>query len=312
MARALPVFDGLTIHALRLPSVKMGANSPAKRTALLVPSMRPKGPGRPVLVMIAGPEIGKRIDLDKGEVEIGREPGLTVTLDSDGVSRHHAVIRKIAGHLVISDPGSTNGTFVNDTRITTHQLADGDQIKIGKVVFKYVEREVEAQYHVQIQMLASIDGLTGAFNKRYFEDTFGRMVAGRNAESTPLSLIVFDIDHFKKINDTRGHAAGDAVLKQLAQIVRAQLREKDVFCRIGGEEFAVLADGTALAAARTAAEFVRGAIEMHDFMFEEKRIPVTASLGVAEHEPGETSEAFFKRADARLYEAKHGGRNRVC
>jgi diguanylate cyclase (GGDEF)-like protein len=245
-------------------------------------------------------------------VEIGRDEGLTLTIDSERVSRRHARIRRLAGRLVIEDPGSTNGTFVNDERIRTHLLADGDQIRIGKVVLKYVEHEVEAHYHEQLQKLASVDGLTGAFNKRYFEDLLGRTVAGRNAESPPLSLVVFDIDHFKKINDTSGHAAGDAVLKQFAQVVRAQIRDHDIFCRIGGEEFAVIMEATVLPAARIAAELVRGAIEMNDFVFEEKRIVVTAILGVAEHEPGETSEAFFKRADARLYEAKNTGRNRVC
>jgi diguanylate cyclase (GGDEF)-like protein len=290
----------------------MGSESANKRTALLMPSMRPKAAGRPVLIMIAGPEIGRQIPLDKGDVEIGREPGLTLTLDADGVSRRHASIRTIAGRLVLSDPGSTNGTFVNDARITVHRLVDGDTIKIAKVVLKYVEREVEAQYHVQLQKMASVDGLTGAFNKRYFEDLIARVVAGRSPQGPPLCLVVFDIDHFKTINDTWGHAAGDAVLKQFAQIVRAQLRDNDVFCRIGGEEFAVVLENTALDAARLAAEIVRGAIEMHDFLFEQKRIPVTASLGVAACEPGETSDAFFKRADARLYDAKHSGRNRVC
>jgi diguanylate cyclase (GGDEF)-like protein len=290
----------------------MGESSSNKRTALIVPSMRPKAAGRPVLVMIAGPEIGRRIELDHGDVEIGREPGLALTIDAEGVSRHHAIVRNIIGHPVISDPGSTNGTFVNGEQIKTRRLVEGDQIKIGKVVLKYVEHEIEAQYHEQLQKLASVDGLTGAFNKRYFEETFARVIGGRNAESQPLSLVVFDIDHFKKINDTWGHAAGDAVLKQFCAVVHAQVRKQDVFCRIGGEEFAILLDATPLAAARTAAEFVRGAIEMHDFVFEERTIPVTTSLGVAEHRPGEASDAFFKRADGRLYEAKHTGRNRVC
>jgi two-component system cell cycle response regulator len=283
-----------------------------KRTAIALPSERPESAGRPVLVVIAGPELGRRIDLDSGDVEIGRDEGLTLQIDSELVSRRHASIQRIAGQLIVADVGSTNGTFVNEQKIRTHKLQDGDQIRVGKVVLKYTECAIEAQYHEQILHMASVDGLTGAFNKRYFEDAVGRLAAARQASAAPLALVVFDIDHFKKINDTWGHAAGDAVLKQLAEVVRGQVRDRDTFCRVGGEEFAILLEGTALAAARGAAEFIRGSIEMTDFVFEGKRIPVTMSLGVAEHEAGEEASAFFKRADARLYEAKHGGRNRVC
>ncbi|HVU05200.1 MAG TPA: GGDEF domain-containing protein [Polyangiaceae bacterium] len=286
----------------------------SKRTAVVVPSERPSAAGRPMLVVIAGPELGRRIELTKGDVVIGREEadGVNLRIDSDQVSRKHATVQRIGRQAVVSDHDSTNGTFVNETKIKNHRLVEGDTIRIGKVVFKYTESALEAEYHERIQKLASVDGLTGAFNKRYFEETFSRLIAARNASSPPLSLLLFDIDHFKKINDTRGHAAGDAVLKQFAEAVRGQVREKDVFCRVGGEEFAVLLEGTNLGAAHGAAEFVRGAIEMTDFVFEGKRIPVTTSLGVAEHQPGESHEAFFKRADAKLYEAKHGGRNRVC
>jgi diguanylate cyclase (GGDEF)-like protein len=129
---------------------------------------------------------------------------------------------------------------------------------------------------------------------------------------SPFSIILFDIDHFKKINDTWGHAAGDAVLKEISQVVRGQLRESDTLCRVGGEEFAILLAGATLASARGAAEFIRGAVEMTDFLFEGKRIPVTVSLGVAAFEPSdESSEALFKRVDGLLYESKRTGRNKV-
>jgi two-component system cell cycle response regulator len=282
------------------------------RTAVAAPSDHPAKAGRPVLVVIAGAELGRRIDLDAGDVEIGREEGLTLHIDSELVSRRHASVQRIGGQLVVADAGSTNGTFVNEQKIRAHRLVDGDQIRVGKVVLKYTECAIEAQYHEQILHMASVDGMTGAFNKRYFEEALARLVSAHHASTAALSLVVFDIDHFKKINDTWGHAAGDAVLKQVAAVVRSQIRERDTFCRVGGEEFALLLEGTLLAAATLAAEFVRGAIEMADFVFEGHRIPVTMSLGVAEYQAGEDGPSLFKRADARLYDAKHGGRNRVC
>jgi diguanylate cyclase (GGDEF)-like protein len=263
--------------------------------------------------VIAGPELGRRIDLDSGEVDIGRDDGVTLKIDSDLVSRRHATIRRFAGRFAIADLHSTNGTFVNDKRIKTHKLEDGDQIRVGKVVLKYTECAIEAQYHEQIVHRATVDALTGAYNKGYFEEAFKKSFASCREAATPLTLVVFDIDHFKKINDTWGHTAGDAVLKQLGQVVRAQLRPRDTFCRIGGEEFALLLEGMPLGAARNAAEVVRGSVETTDFAHEGTKIPVTMSLGVVELEKTDMSaDSLFQRADGRLYEAKRGGRNRVC
>src|SRR3982750_2265170 len=126
-----------------------------------MPSDHPASAGRPVLVVIAGAELGRRIELDRGDVEIGREEGLTLHIDSELVSRRHASIQKIGGQLVVADAGSTNGTFVNDQKIRAHKLHDGDQIRVGKVVLKYTECAIEAQYHEQILHMASVDGMTG-------------------------------------------------------------------------------------------------------------------------------------------------------
>jgi two-component system, cell cycle response regulator len=282
------------------------------RTAIALPSERPKAAGKPVLVVISGPELGRKFDLASGEMDIGRDEEATFRIDSDLISRRHAAIQKFAGRFIVADMGSTNGTFVNDQRVKTHTLVDGDQIRVGKVVLKYTESDVEAQYHEQILQMAHVDALTGAYNKRYAEDALRRSVADARSRGGAFSMVLFDIDHFKKINDTWGHAAGDAVLKEIAEVVRGQLRESDVLCRVGGEEFAILLAGTSVASARGAAEFIRGAVEMTDFMFEGKRIPVTVSLGVAVLEPSdESSEALFKRVDGLLYESKRTGRNKV-
>jgi diguanylate cyclase (GGDEF)-like protein len=284
-----------------------------KSTAVALPSEHPGAVGKPVLVVIAGPELGRRIDLDSGEVDIGRDAGLTLQIDSELVSRKHASIRRVVGKLVIADRDSTNGTYVNDRRIKTHSLEDGDQIRVGKVVLKYTECAIEAEYHEQIVLRASVDGLTGAYNKRYFEETLRKVFASARDSASGLALMVFDIDHFKRINDTWGHSAGDAALRQVAQVVRGRLRNQDALCRVGGEEFAVPLERMSLADARTVAESVRAAIEATSLSFEGSTIPMTVSLGVVDLASTDSSpEDMFRRADARLYDAKRSGRNRVC
>jgi len=289
----------------------MSATS-GKRTAIVIPSERPRGPGKPRLVVIAGPELGRVVDLESGDVSIGRDEGATVCIDSDRVSRKHASIQRIGKNYVIADLGSTNGTFVNDSKIRTHKLVEGDLVTLGKIVLKYTESEIEAQYHEQILNLANVDALTGAYNKRYFHDAIGRAVAtNERPDALPLSLILFDIDHFKKINDTHGHAAGDHVLGEVAGVVTSQVRAGGTFCRIGGEEFAVILPEKDLVTAAAGAELIRRAIEGTRFVFDGTSIPVTVSLGVAERAGGESAEALYKRSDERLYEAKRSGRNRV-
>ena len=285
-----------------------------KRTAIAVPSEMPKAPGgNPRLVIIKGPDLGRQIDLDDQALEIGRGEEAGLQLDVDLVSRRHACVQRFGNKYLIADLGSTNGTFVNNEKITTHELVEADQIRVGKVVLKYMESEIEAKYHEQIFNMASVDALTGCFNKRYFDDVFGKEINRAGQTNTDLCLVVFDIDHFKKINDTYGHPAGDAVLKTLCDVVKGLVRETDVFCRVGGEEFTILLPNTNLKTAQGAAELVRGAIEMTDFTFEDNTIPVTVSLGVAEYaSPSEGASELYKRTDSNLYTAKRSGRNQVC
>jgi diguanylate cyclase (GGDEF)-like protein len=261
------------------------------------------------LVVIAGPDLGRQVELTDRNVDIGRGEDVTLRIDSELVSRRHAAVRMVAGRFAIADLESTNGTFVNDARIKTHKLVEGDRIRIGKVVMKYTECEIEASYHQQIVQRANVDVLTSAYNKRYFEDTMKRLYGQPRAL---VSLILFDIDHFKKINDTFGHAAGDVALQQVSSAVRGQLRDGDTLCRVGGEEFAVILEETNLVVARRAAEMLRATVETTRIEAAARVIPVTVSLGVAEREPRDGGfDALYKRADERLYEAKRGGRNRV-
>jgi two-component system cell cycle response regulator len=211
----------------------------------------------------------------------------------------------------LMDLNSTNGTYVNDKQIRHAELRDGDRVSVGDVVFKFLATgNVEANYHDVVYRLMSYDGLTEVLNKRVFNE---RLSAEARDTTRPLSVVVFDADHFKKINDTHGHAAGDMVLRQLARTVERVLVEGAELARVGGEEFSVLsrlgsADAMALG------EAIRGAVEADTFTWKDDTIPVTVSLGIAARaaDAEETGQGLFQRADAALYRAKTSGRNRVC
>lgn len=270
------------------------------------------------LVVIYAPDarrLGKRHVLVNDVLTIGRDRENDIVLDSDSVSRRHCKIEYRKHHLFVVDLESTNGTFVNDDTepVTAMQLRRGDQIKVGDTIFKYLSgSDVEAQYHETIYKMTITDGLTSVNNKRYLAETLEREIPRALRHQRSLSLLMLDIDHFKLVNDTHGHLAGDAVLRDLANIARSRLRPDDMLARYGGEEFAIVLPETPLAGAIKAAEELRKLVETHPFAVEDESIQVTVSIGAAELLPGMTVDALFKAADEMLYLAKNRGRNRVC
>ena len=213
---------------------------------------------------------------------IGRGQDCDILLDRDAVSRKHARIERVADGWRVRDLGSTNGSYVNDRPIREHELRDGDLVKIGNAIFKFLTGgNIESAYHEEIYRMTIIDGLTQAYNKRYFLEHLERELSSCGRLRRPLSLVMFDIDHFKKINDTHGHLTGDHVLKELAARVRRRVRKDEVFARYGGEEFAVVLRETPHDNAVAYAERLRRLVETDVFVFENEQIPVTVSLGVA-------------------------------
>ena len=266
------------------------------------------------LVLIHGEDLGRKFDLVSEETLIGRSSKADIQVDQDSVSRHHAKIRVDGARITVEDMGSTNGTIVNDEHIEdTLRLRNGDLLKIGRTIFKFIAgNNIEAAYHDEIYRMTTVDGLTQVFNRRYFEDAIERELSRSRRYTRPLSLVLLDIDHFKKINDTYGHLAGDAVLKEVALTVRGRTRREDVFARFGGEEFALLLPEVDQKGAGTLAEKARKLIEKHHFAFDGEDIVVTVSAGVATvQKKNETPVELIRRADEKLYEAKTAGRNRV-
>ncbi len=268
------------------------------------------------MVVFYGANIGRRYFLDRPEQIIGRSESANIQVDQDSISRQHCKIVNSAGRFTLFDMGSTNGTFVNDEAAEERELRDGDVIRLGQTIFKYLSgSNIESKFHEEIYRLTTIDGLTQAYNKRYFQETLERELNRAMRYGRAMSLVMFDIDHFKQINDTHGHLAGDYVLRELANIVSQNIRREDVFARYGGEEFALVLPEVELEGAAQVSEKLRSKIEEKHFMFAQKRIKVTVSLGIRTATRAEqdiTGTDFIAQADAKLYQAKQSGRNRVC
>lgn len=280
----------------------------------LHPSVEKAPRGQAYLIVLAGARLRQYLVLGTAEVELGRGAGCAMQLDADSVSRKHARIRWTGDVHELSDLGSTNGTYVNERRVTNARLADGDRLQIGHVLIKYIAgSNVEAQYHQEVQRLVRFDGLTGVANRDQFDEALTEAIWRTRAQPAALSVLVLDLDHFKRVNDTYGHTAGDAVLRQTASVIERVVGEAGLFARTGGEEFAVLLRSVDHAGAARLAERIRERVEGTKIVFDGRRIPLTVSIGVAERPAtsAEAGEDLYRRADRQLYEAKRAGRNRV-
>lgn len=273
---------------------------------------RPQGGDACLVFVEGGALVGVRVPL-AGEVVLGRDPGCALPLPGDDVSRRHARIAAEGDGHVVTDLGSTNGTFVNGAAVDRRRLAAGDRIRVGGYVAAYVAagdpagRELE-----ELARLAREDALTRLPNRRALDEALAREVARAARSGGALAAIALDVDHFKRVNDAHGHAAGDAVLAAVAARAAAALRAGDLLARAGGEEFAALLPGAGLAEAAEAAERIRAAVAAEPVQACGQAIAVTVSLGCAALGPGEDGAALLARADARLYAAKAGGRDRVA
>ena len=287
--------------------------TPTRRTNMQELLQAEGGGTCPSLVVIQGDGIGQRHSLYSGTLRVGRADTCGISIDDDASSRVHCQFETNGSTTVARDLGSMNGTFVNDERVTQKTLADGDTVTVGHTIFKFLGMSnPEAAYFEEVHRLMTTDPLTGAMNRRAFDEDLARCWYEARRYDRPFSLLMLDIDHFKRVNDTYGHQAGDQVLARIGALVGESKRFSDRFCRYGGEEFALLLPQTSLANAYILAERIRLAIGALRFTHEDKTFGVTVSIGMSDANASlETHEAMVKVADDRLYEAKHGGRNQV-
>lgn len=270
----------------------------------------------PALLVVGGDLNGSIFDLKTAITTIGRNPDCSIPLEFQGISRVHFKLHLADNSdVVLEDCGSKNGTYLNNKKIETNtKLVKGDIIKVGSIALKFLPKgDPERLTYDKLNREANTDRHTGCYNKVYFNNALEMMVKKSKLVGDPLSLLIFDLDHFKKLNDGYGHDAGDYVLKEMATQIRMNgVRDEDVFARYGGEEFVILLPKTNLKQAFEIAERLRKLIEAHSFIYETKKLPVSASVGVADFRPGvNTGTDLFKRADEAVYKSKEQGRNCV-
>lgn len=285
----------------------------ANETVLRLPALSSRTDCEACLVFVEGrgTMLGQRIAL-RSEVVLGRDPTCGVRLDADDVSRRHARVAPDGEGHVVGDLGSLNGTWVNGLEVEVRRLVSGDRIRVGPYVAKYFAAgEAEAGYHDELLRRATTDSLSGLANRATFEDCLHMELATARQSGRPLALLLVDVDHFKRVNDLHGHAAGDEVLREIGRRLQAAVRAGDVVARVGGEEFAALLPGTDLAAAAEVAERIAAHLRAAPVGIPGGSVAVTASCGVAALGPADDELSFVSRADVRLYEAKRDGRDCV-
>ncbi|HUK66987.1 MAG TPA: GGDEF domain-containing protein [Anaeromyxobacteraceae bacterium] len=296
------------------------AAEPPEQTFTTPPRRDERVDRRPYLLVLGGPQFGELFELVPGrEMLLGRRADADVHIHDDGVSRRHASILagQEGGRLV--DLGSANGTYVDGNRVKEILLQDGMRFQLGAhttIKFVYSD-DVEAEYQRKLSQGALLEPLTGLYNRRHFMERLSAELTAADRHGRPVAVLLLDVDHFKRLNDERGHLAGDEALKMLATTLKVAVRKEDVVARFGGEEFVVLARETALSGAHTLAERIRLAVDRARASLDGREIALTVSIGVAVVSPGEGYEAgrseqkILARADRALYRAKESGRNLV-
>lgn len=269
----------------------------------------------PYLMIISGPNLGKLYNLEGDELVAGRSQECQIWIEDSGISRRHFRILRKDGVCTIIDLDSTNGTYVNNKRITSASLVKGDKIQISKdtiIQFDFFDetRRISEQRRYEMGVK---DPATNTYNKSYFLQRFNEEFSFASRQGLPLSLLMFDIDHFKLINDTYGHLAGDQVLQEVCEMIAAMIRQDDVFCRYGGEEFVIIMRNTICQDAVNLAERIRIKVASTPVTFDGQSIKVTVSLGVASLDQQNYRDyiALVADADRYLYRSKGSGRNRV-
>lgn len=289
-------------------------DSDTERATVLAPVEAAAQAELPRLIVVSGMLLGFQIELGEQPVVIGRSSECDICLPHPSVSRQHCRVLREGERYLIEDLGSTNKTFVNGVQVGRMELADADQIGVGNHALKFFRgTSQEARYHQELIDLAIYDSLTGFLNRRQFRARLDEELTRSEEDGTPLSLLLIDLDHFKKVNDEHGHLAGDHVLGELARVLRLQAPGGTLLGRLGGEEFAVALPGQALGEAVLLAEHLRHLVQEHAFELRSGfRLPVTASFGVAQWSVALGGSAhLLKAADEALYAAKDGGRNCV-
>ncbi len=268
---------------------------------------------QPMLVVMHGSLLGMTYAIKDEALIVGRTANLDIPIDDDNVSRRHAEIFREGDVVKLRDLDSTNGTFVNSQRVKESVLRDGDLILIGRVLFKFIRSSsIENRFFGQMFALATTDFLTGIFNRQHIMSRLESEFARARRYLRPLSLLLYDIDHFKQINDTFGHLAGDQLLIESSRLVAKNVRQQDFFGRLGGDEFLVICPETELNNTVLMAQRLAQLIEKWSYSYQSRKLDFSISIGIAAlSDEMRTSTDLIAKADDLMYRSKHRGRNHV-
>jgi diguanylate cyclase (GGDEF)-like protein len=310
-----PAFDGEPATVPMPSSSHELAEVETERT-LSIPV--PEVDARATLTVICGSGAGRVVALNHRDTVLGRAPTVDLSFDDTAISRAHARIGFHSDAYVLEDLGSTNGTLLRGMRVTKAMLASGDRFQLGPNVvlrFAVIDR-LERDMLVRLVESSTRDPLTGAFNRSFLAERIEAELSYAQRHGTKLAVLMADIDHFKTINDTHGHGAGDEVLRCVAHEMGRSLRAEDVLARYGGEEFAILARAATRLDVYRLAERVKDAVAALEVKMADDTVAcVTISIGIArllERPETCTAAELLRLADVRLYKAKSAGRNTIC
>jgi two-component system cell cycle response regulator len=269
---------------------------------------------QPMLLVLHGPLLGKTFAIEQSVLTIGRSSQCNIQIEDDKISRKHAEINFRDGLVWLTDLQSTNGSYVNSKRVSEISLNDGDLILIGRVLFKFIHSSlVENRLFGQMYSLATTDFLTGIANRQQIINLLEQEFSRARRYNRPLSVLVYDIDRFKEINDTYGHLAGDQMLIESSRIVKGHLRAEDHYGRLGGDEFMVICPETPVERALALGKRIQVVLSKTDFLVKDKVVFFTISVGAACLSPKISSpDEFSLLADQALCRAKNAGRNQCA
>jgi diguanylate cyclase (GGDEF)-like protein len=281
---------------------------------------RPAPERRPYLLILSGPQLGEIFPLEpEREVVLGRDPACEIRLRDTGVSRRHAGVLAGPGGARLRDMGSTNGVFVEGIRVADWELQDGQLVQMGMhTALKYcLCDELEIGYQRRLAEGALLDPETGLFNRRHFDDRFSAELVTSSRYTRPMSLLLVDVDGFRRVNETHGRAAGDEALGLVSRLVKSAVRREDILARVSGEQFGVVARETPLSAGRALGERIRKAVERGHISVRGEELSLTVSVGVVgidaigSYSAPRTETAVLGLAEAALRRALDSGGNRV-
>jgi len=281
-----------------------------------LPQLDTSADGKACLMMLAGGTVGEMVTIGDG-ITIGRSAEADLCIPDIGVSRLHARVERTPdGGVRILDQGSRNGTFVNSRRIHRALLVDGDRIHIGTraiLRFSYAD-SLDEDFQKQMYEAALRDSLTGLFNFRHLVVQLDTELQFVKRHGTPLAVVLFDIDHFKTVNDRHGHLVGSAALRSFAEQLRAGIRSEDFAARYGGDEFVVVCRGINGQSGVCLAERLQQGLRERLLVGDAPDLRITFSAGVAAapHSTVQDAGDLLRLADEALYRAKEKGRDCVC